>query len=145
MSETTRVDFYILPDITPNGRELLACKLAEKAYLQGMRVAVRTNSAGHSQKLDELLWTFRDGSFVPHEIARANTAPQSPVVLSHEAASTSSSNGLLINLTDTIHGDFTAFDRVAELVDQDPNHLASSRVRFKHYREHGIEPNSHKL
>jgi len=37
------------------------------------------------------------------------------------------------------------FERVAEVVDQQPDVLQASRVRFRGYRERGVEPTTHKL
>jgi DNA polymerase III subunit chi len=138
-----RVDFYVLPDASALGRELLACRLAEKAYQQGMMVNILTSSPAHSQKLDELLWTFRDGSFVPHEIQRPPAMPRSPVSLGHEPPIRT--QGLLINLTQAAPSYYNDFERVVELVDQHPEHISSSRERFRWYRENGTELNTHHL
>ncbi len=62
-----RVDFYILDDASATGRLKLACKLAEKAYLAAQSVLIWHSQPDELKALDELLWTFRDGSFVPHE------------------------------------------------------------------------------
>ena len=51
----------------PGARLKLACKLAEKAYLASQSVLVWHTDRGELEALDELLWTFADGSFVPHE------------------------------------------------------------------------------
>jgi DNA polymerase III subunit chi len=71
----TRVDFYVLPDADPAQRPLLACKLAEKAYGQGLKVYIHTATEGEALHLDELLWTFRAGSFLPHAIVKPGTDP----------------------------------------------------------------------
>src|SRR3569832_2056639 len=63
----TRVDFYILPDASTDGRERLACRLADKAYRLGHEVYIHARDRQHAARLDELLWTFRAGSFVPHQ------------------------------------------------------------------------------
>ena len=38
-----------------------------------------------------------------------------------------------------------SYERVVELVDQNPEVLAKSRERFKQYRERGCAPETHKL
>ncbi|MEZ5576592.1 MAG: DNA polymerase III subunit chi [Candidatus Competibacteraceae bacterium] len=62
-----RIDFYVLPDQKENGRALLACRLADKAYGLGHTVYLFTASEARAAALDDLLWTFRQDSFVPHE------------------------------------------------------------------------------
>lgn len=146
----TRVDFYILPDADPAQRPLLACRLAEKAYGQGLKVYVHTATEGEALHLDELLWTFRDGSFLPHAIAKGTTDPASaesesvPVLVGHDHEP-STHMDVLINLDMEVPRFFGRFERVAELVDQRPEQLARSRERYRFYRERGYELNSHQL
>ncbi|MFZ5620182.1 MAG: DNA polymerase III subunit chi [Pseudomonadota bacterium] len=145
----TRVDFYILPDADPAQRPLLACRLAEKACGQGLKVYVHTATEGEALHLDELLWTFRDGSFLPHAIAKG-TDPDStesesvPVLVGHDHEP-STHTDVLINLGAEVPRFFGRFERVAELVDQRPEQLALSRERYRFYRERGYELNSHQL
>ncbi|MEZ5578324.1 MAG: DNA polymerase III subunit chi [Candidatus Competibacteraceae bacterium] len=44
-----------------------ACRLADKAYGLGHTVYLFTASEARAAALDDLLWTFRQDSFVPHE------------------------------------------------------------------------------
>jgi DNA polymerase-3 subunit chi len=62
----TRVDFYILPPGDERQRLVFACRLTEKAYRQGLTVYLRAGDETTASQLDQLLWTFRQGSFVPH-------------------------------------------------------------------------------
>lgn len=140
----TRVDFYVLPNADPAQRSLLACRLAEKAYSQGLKVYIHTASEAESQQLDELLWTFRAGSFLPHAI-HATSEDEPPAILLGHAHEPSSHIDVLINLGAEIPLFFSRFERVAELVDQRPELLAQSRERFRFYRERGYDPNSHQL
>jgi len=71
-----RVDFYILEQADAQARLKLACRLAEKAWSQSQRVLLLTSGDADAQALDEMLWTFRDRSFVPHEIYSADRAPR---------------------------------------------------------------------
>ena len=141
----TRVDFYVLPDADPAQRSVLACKLAEKAYSQGLKVYIHTASGVDSQRLDELLWTFRAGSFLPHAIVKSGTDPDfTPILLGHDLEPAGHTD-VLINLGAEIPRFFGRFERVAELVDQRPELLAQSRERFRFYRERGYELKTHQL
>lgn len=140
----TRVDFYVLPNADPAQRSLLACRLAEKAYSQGLKVYIHTASEAESQQLDELLWTFRAGSFLPHAI-HTTSETEPPAILLGHAHEPSSHIDVLINLGAEIPPFFSRFERVAELVDQRPELLAQSRERFRFYRERGYDLNSHQL
>jgi len=69
-----KVDFYLLSDTEPRARLRTACRLAEKAYDQGLRVTLRTGGAAETAEIDELLWSFSDRSFVPHCVWPADSA-----------------------------------------------------------------------
>src|SRR6185437_2306375 len=79
-----RVDFYIIEDPSSAARLKLACKLTEKAYLASQSVLVWHTDPAELRVFDEMLWTFNDGSFVPHEALPDNGTPgrDSPVLLS---------------------------------------------------------------
>ncbi|MEZ5581711.1 MAG: DNA polymerase III subunit chi [Candidatus Competibacteraceae bacterium] len=140
-----RIDFYVLPDQTPNGRFLLACKLSEKAYHSGYRVYLHTPSIEQARTLDDLLWTFRQGSFIPHALYPAPAEDQSPVLIGSGDSPPELTNGIIVNLGQAPPPDFERFERVIEVVDQEPETLARSRERFRFYRERGFQPSSHKL
>jgi DNA polymerase-3 subunit chi len=139
-----RVDFYILPDAAPEGRRLWVCRLIEKACGIGHRVFVLTESYGQAQLLDDQLWTFRQGSFVPHALLPAPPEDESPVLIGWEPAPAVIAD-VLINLQAEVPADFKRFQRVAEVVNQDPPILAASRERFRFYRSRGCMPETHKL
>ena len=69
-----RVDFYILDESSAAARLKLACRLAEKAYLAAQTALVWHTDAEELKAFDDLLWTFMDGSFVPHEMLTASAS-----------------------------------------------------------------------
>ena len=64
----TQIDFYILADTTPMAGPMFACKLVDKAYHLKHSIYVHTANQPQAQQMDELLWTFNPGSFLPHEV-----------------------------------------------------------------------------
>ena len=142
----TRVDFYILPSSAPHERRVLACKLTEKAWRQGMTVYIHTGSEAETGILDKLLWTFRQGSFIPHERATAPSVEREEMaVLVGHGDPPEGFRDLAINLSFEQPPLFAEFQRVAEIVDQDETVKAEGRRRFTAYRQHGCELETHKL
>ena len=142
----SRVDFYVLSQEGGDARLRVACRLAEKAVEQGKRVYVQTSSVAETQRLDELLWTFNDRSFLPHEVASAAGASHERVmILLGEGAAPPTHRQLLVNLTDALPAPLDTYERVAEIVDPDPERKRLSRERYKAYREQGCEMESHNL
>ncbi len=139
----TRVDFYIVESPAPAARETLACRLAEKAFLLDHRIYIHGRDPDHCQRLDQLLWTFRDGSFVPHEPA-AEPVPDCPVLIGHGEAP-DSHTGVLINLSETVPPFFSRFERVVEIVNQEEPVRRAGRERFKFYRDRGYDLHTHTL
>jgi DNA polymerase-3 subunit chi len=142
----SRVDFYVLSEDAPDARLRCACRLAEQAVEQGQRVYLRTASASEAQRLDELLWTFNDRSFLPHEIFSGSPASHARVlILLGDAAPPASHRQLVVNLTDAVPVELADYERVAEIVDVDPERKRNARERFRQYRERGCTLETHNL
>ena len=139
-----RVDFYVLSQSGEQARRLFACKLAEKAYRLENTVHIIAASRTDAERLDELLWTFRDGSFVPHHIVTATGNPESPISIGCDSDAIEPRD-LLINLCDEVPATAESFPRVAELVSSDQDSKQRSRARYSHYRDQGHELKTHKL
>ena len=140
-----RVDFYILNQAGQHSRQTFACRLAEKAYRLENTVHIHTGNHGDADRLDELLWTFRDGSFVPHQrITNASNGQDSPISIGCKGEPVEPRD-LLINLCDEIPSCAEAFPRVAELVTSDDDCKQLSRKRFAAYRDHGHTIETHNV
>jgi DNA polymerase-3 subunit chi len=136
-----RIDFYTLGETDARARLVTACRLAEKAYEQGLRVAVRTGSAAETAVVDDLLWTFSDGSFVPHGVWPSEPAVASATpVLVGSSALPHTHRDVLINLAVDAPADFSAYARVCEVVGGDEDAKQAARHRWRAYREAGCEP-----
>lgn len=141
---TMRVDFYVLDAAGESARQRFACRLAEKAWRMEHRVHLHASSATATAAVDELLWTFRQGSFVPHEILADSGAPTSPVTIGHDRESAPEAE-LLINLDDTVPGCAGTFERVAEIIDDSSDGRRLGRERYRHYQQLGVEPSTHNI
>lgn len=142
----SRVDFYILSDTQPDARLRFACRLAEKAVDQGHRVFLQTASADDTTRLDELLWSFNDRSFLPHEIAGPDSQVHARVmIVLGETTAPPTHRQLLINLTNELPAEIETYQRVAEIVDADPERKRIARERYKQYRARGFALESHNL
>lgn len=141
-----KVDFYLLSDTEPRARLRTACRLAEKAYDQGLRVTLRTGGAAETAEIDELLWSFSDRSFVPHCVWPADSAvaAETPVLIG-SGALPESHRDVLVNLGDDAPPGFEGYARVLEIVGADEAAKTLGRSRWRRYREHGANPESHNL
>ena len=141
----SKVDFYVIGGSGEQTRQRFACRLAEKAYRLDNTVHIHATDRQSVQQIDDLLWTFRDGSFVPHEVLGAAAAePPAPITIGCESAPSRDCD-LLINLSEEIPATAESFPRVAEIVTSDEDARNRSRKRFVDYRERGHTLDTHKL
>jgi len=140
----TQVDFYILNDAAPEARALFTCRLTEKAYKQGCQVYINTESAPQLKQLNDLLWTFRAGSFLPHIVYNGGADAGTPILLGH-AREPEGPADVLVNLDSAVPPWFGRFNRVAELVGSDESARAAARERYRFYQDRGYALNTHKL
>jgi DNA polymerase-3 subunit chi len=143
-----RVDFYVLASSDHAARLRFACRLVEKAWLREHRIRVQLDPGGDGAAFDDLLWTFADRSFVPHERLAANGGSQAhaaPVVIAEDDSSGPDGHDLLVNLAAGVHPGYQGYARIAEVVDADEMRRRLGRDRFRFYREQGIEPQTHEI
>jgi DNA polymerase-3 subunit chi len=140
----TQVDFYILDEQSRGNRFVLACRLAEQIYHQGRRIFIHTQSPEETRHMDRLLWTFRQGSFVPHAPQDKANPSTTPVIIGDKGEAGDESD-VLINLALDVPTFFSRFERVAELIDREPQIKAAGRQRFKFYRDRGYPLDTHNI
>ena len=69
-------------EVTANRLEFRVCELAEGIYVRGERLQILAPDSGQASRLDDLLWTFRPDSFIPHGLMEpAGGNPPLPVVI----------------------------------------------------------------
>ncbi len=141
----TRIDFYVLSTGDAHSRRVLACRLAEKATKQGLTVFLYTASEEEERVLDDLLWTFRQGSFVAHERLDISAVQiEAPVLIGHRAAPQPAKD-VLINLSPETPPDLDRFERLIEIVDQDDTIRQAGRRRYRFYKDRGHTVQTHRL
>jgi DNA polymerase-3 subunit chi len=139
-----RIDFYVTDTTAPRDRLRTACRVVEKAYLAGHTVLVWHTDVGELREVDELLWTFGDGSFVPHEAITPEGFASAPVLLTSGELPEVGID-VLVNLAPEVPGCATQAHRIAEFIDADPDRRSAGRARFRVYKDRGLSPTTHNL
>jgi len=120
----------------------VAARLADKAYAQGHNIYINATDKPQAQALNELLWSFRPASFMPHALAGEEQSEQIAIGWGQDPGKHSD---LLINLQLEIPSFFSRFARVAEVVTQDEDSLAAIRKSWLFYKERGYHLEKHDL
>jgi len=140
-----KVNFYILPSQSEQGRLLFACKLAEKTFRLGYKAYILVDSAQKAQHLDRLLWTFRANSFVPHAVFQENEPNIANAILIGTQQSPTAWQHTLINLSTHCPNTIEQSEQIFELLDNDESQKVAGRQRYRHYKSLGITPNTHEM
>lgn len=139
-----RVDFYLLTTPEPKAPWLLACRLLEKAYQRGHRVFVICENKADAEYLDELLWTFKDESFIPHHLQGEGPEPAPQVQISYGPEPKGFSD-ILLNLSSTVPAYHSRFRRVMEIVAESDEAKNISRNHYREYRTKQCVIHTHKM
>jgi len=142
MPADCQVDFYVLGDSAPSAGHL-ACRLCLKAWQEEYRVAVLAPGEEEAQQLDELMWEFPAGRFLPH--GRSPSDAQAPIAICTALDSIPDGREVLVNLTAEAIPDPGRFRRLLEIVPADDTLRESSRAKFREYRRLGLQPNHHQI
>ena len=130
-----QVDFYITDKPEKDAKERLACRIAEKGYLNKNKVYIHTSTQAQLTVMDDMLWTFRQGSFIPH-----SDKPEDELPVTLGCDEESSPNGeVLINLGHTVPTFIGNFDRVIEIITSQGREEGRDRYRFYQKHEYKIE------
>ena len=138
------VDFYILEQGNEDKTLRFACQRVEQAYQAQQKIYLHVDSYELAERLDKLLWTFRDDSFLPHQIISPDY-PDSPIQIGYKDEGPPSSRELMINLAKNIPSFYPQFNRIIEIISSDSTAQQAARERYRQYRDHGFELNTHKM
>lgn len=121
---------------------MAVARLAAWHYEQGRRVLIQVADDGEAASLDGLLWTFDQGSFVPHATGGAPDAADEPVLIA--AAPSNQNNAEVLIMThppQSVDALPQGFGHVILLVPaNDGPELQACREVFRQAREGGFNP-----
>ena len=137
----TQIDFHILPDDQLPQRWLYACRLIEKVQSMGHKVLIAADTLDDAHEIDDLLWSFKPESFIPHQLLGGDEEVPVEITCTHESGN---HQDVLVNLRQDIPDYFSRFNRVVEIVIQEPKILESTRAHYKFYAQRGYPIVQHK-
>jgi DNA polymerase III subunit chi len=122
-----------------------ACKLVEKIYRNGHSCFVLTASVEQSIMLDKLLWSFRPGSFIPHQVFNGITPklPQTVLIGAVGIEIPEKWDNLIMNLSDSLPKIGSGTERILEVLDNSEFSIQEGRQRYRYYKELGFQITTH--
>ncbi len=138
----SQIDFYVLPENSK--RERFACALIQKVWKQGNDVYINARSEAEAIAFDDLLWSFRDTSFLPHCLASDDSFENVPIIIGHDNQIPANTS-IMINLADQIPQESGKIERILEIVAGGESERQRARKRYADYRHQGHIINNHKI
>jgi len=139
------ISFYILSSDSLPERDLFACKLLEKVYRSGNFGYVLVDDSQQSNHMDALLWTFRPGSFIPHQLYIGEQPNPTDKILIGMLPAPTPWQQTVINLSANCPANFADCGRILEILDNSEAAKTLGRARYRHYQQAGLDITTHKM
>lgn len=112
-------------------------KLLEKALAGGLRAVVKAGSEERVEALNAALWSYEQGSFLPHGAAEDGNGPDQPVWLT--TGDDAPNAATVLFLTDGAESkEIANYDRCLEIFDgRDDAAIAKARSHWQAYKDAG--------
>jgi DNA polymerase-3 subunit chi len=144
---TKKATFYLLDKPDLRSRDLLVCKIIDKAYNNKNKIYVHAQTDEEAHNINTQLWTFKDISFIPHEIfslGQSLDQMASPVLIGCVKPPQEQSD-VLLNLAYEIPLFYNEFAHIIEVVFNDAEVKKKSRQHYKYYQDNGFSVQTHKI
>lgn len=136
-----QVDFYILNQAKHHKAMVSICNLVEKLSVD-KKIYMQFENEKAMQEMNDLLWTFKDISFVSHAPVHENK--DAVILLSASTTLEVNHCDLLFNLSATIPSFANHFRNIIEIVFSDEILQQQARERYRQYRQMNCHLNTYK-
>lgn len=112
-------------------------RLLEKAVAGGFRILLKVPSETEAERLALALWTYGEGSFLPHGTAKDGYEGEQPIFLTESDRNPNGAD-LICQVGGAEIASLDPFKRAVDMFDgNDPEQLAAARARWKRYKDGG--------
>lgn len=122
-----------------------ACRLVRKAVkVRGLRIVVVAD-APMLNAVDVALWQLSAVDFIAHcrSDSEEHLVARSPVILSIGDATSLPHRDMLLNLGSAVPAGFERFERLVDVVSDEPDDRQRGRARWRHYADRGYAIKPH--
>ncbi len=112
-------------------------KLLERVVESRLRAVVVADTEEQVEALNNRLWTYDPGSFLPHGTARDGEAAEQPIFLTTEETNPNDA-GVLVLVDGRMPGTVDSYNRCLDMFNgNDPDAVERARGRWKDYKAAG--------
>ena len=113
--------------------------ILEKVYQSGKNAVVRMVNENEVNRMNDLLWSYKQSSFLPHGCAKTGYAKQQPIWLSAENDNPNKAETLILTQERTAD-DIADYSLCCEMLDgRNDNAISDARTRWKAYKDQGFD------
>lgn len=141
----TQIDFYF----NAADKFKLVATLSNKAVTQFLagapltRMRLFTPDEATTTRVETMLWTFQQTSFLPHCRVGSPRSSETPLIVDHQLENNLVHDEVLLNLCPQYPPFFSRFRRLIEIVGTGDDDKVAAREKFRFYRDRGYEIRSH--
>ena len=141
-SGACQVDFYVLKQPSADVNRV-TCDLALTMWERNQRVFIVTETESAGKRLDELMWQYPEGRFLPHALTGSTDAGKTMVNIG--TLSVLNPADVVINLCPEVIPKPDRFSRILEVVPCADEERMTSRVKYRAYMELGLKPRTQEI
>ncbi len=122
-------------------QRVLLCRWTERFFMEKKRVQILVDSTLEAQSIDQLLWTFSQGSFIPHMIFNpGGTAPAEPVLITTEESRVAGFEAVICDRPADLEFMSKFETAVHFILRDDDERRRQSRILWQRARDSGADP-----
>ena len=113
--------------------------ILEKVYQSKNNAVVRLSSEAEVQRMNDILWTYKPQSFLPHGAKKNGHAEFQPIWLTDKAENPNAAKTLILT-QGIVEENLEDFDLCCEMLDgHNDQAIQDARQRWKDYKSKGFE------
>lgn len=126
---STEIRFYHLERSTLDQALPL---IVSKAYEKGHKLIIRTTNTKETKRLSDALWSFNEGSFLPHGTEKDPSSENQPILFATEANNQNNADVLILTAGQALHPADKDFALICDIFDgAQEEQLQAARTRWK--------------
>ena len=138
-----QIDFYLVQDAS---MVHVACKLLEKVYQQKMTAHAHCENETLATQANEMLWTFKDASFIPHELVSEINDHEPPISIGFGEQMPPAIYDVLLTLSAELPEFATQFERILFIIPTSNEAWKQvARDYYKDFKAQGWQVNHHTI
>ena len=113
--------------------------ILEKAFHGNHKIVVRLSDEKEVERMNGLLWTYKQNAFLPHGSQKNGYAEKQPIWLTHKDENPNQANVIILTQGVT-EQHLEGYELCCEVLDgRDNSAIEGARDRWKEYKKSGLE------